>query len=362
MSIRILFFLVISITKGYSQKINYKAEFDNVLHSEYSVGYSYNRILAKAHRNNSHHFLEIGYFINANNILGNTEISFEIIQSLIKSAKKSNDGYYRWNAKINSNDRNYSQNGKEFMLFEGYLFRYIAEFMYYNQQLVFEDPQFIRNVFLKWYSHSIELHEDNSSFYGLRLHIGSHWATVAMYLTKLDPANISIYESYLNQYNKQLRESLNVVMYNNIECYVWNSTYISNPVNNIKNRNIKPQVQDVSHGNHIVQYVFDAYRLDIGGWTEKDLLRFLNTLKEVIWNDEKKPSDYVDGSYNHSNIKTGWKQSDGWMKLMLHFKNYALYEHYDSYYSNNKKKVNTHYPNIQYFAIMAKFDDLNKNK
>src|SRR5699024_6709323 len=148
----ILIFLFLTLSYGaFSQTTNYLNEFNNVLNAEYSIGYSKKRIASKSIRNNAHHFLEIGYFINANNLLGNKDISYEIIQNIIRSSIKKN-GEYNWIVTaISPNDRNFSQKGKEFMLFEGYMFRYIAEFQYLYPEKTLENPSFVKENFLKWY-------------------------------------------------------------------------------------------------------------------------------------------------------------------------------------------------------------------
>src|SRR5699024_6634937 len=237
----------------FSQTQDYLFKFNDVLNAKYSIGYSKKRIDSKSKRNNAHHFLEIGYFINANNLLGNKDISYEIIQNIIKSSTKKN-GEYSWIVTdISPNDRNFSQKGKEFMLFEGYMFRYIAEFQYLYPNKILEDPSFVKEIFFKWYEKSNNSHGDASSLFGLRLHIESHWATVASYLTKLDPENASIYKGVIRKFDDQLRKSLKLIKINGKECYIWNSTYPDKFVNNLRKRNIEPRVQDVSHGNHIVK-------------------------------------------------------------------------------------------------------------
>lgn len=341
-----------------SQSLDYGSEFSKVFEADYSVGYSEKRISAKSKRNNAHHFLEIGYFINANNIMGNKENSYEIIQNIINSVPQNQ---YKWIVtSISRNDRNYGQKGKEFMLFEGYMFRYIAEFQYRFPDMALKDPNFVRNVFSKWYKESQGRHGDASSLYGLRLHIGSHWATVASYLSKMDPENQQMYKTFIDTYDAQLKKSLKIIEVNGKECYVWNSTYADSFVNNLKNRKKEIHVQDVSHGNHVVQYVIDSYELGSDTWTKRDLELFANTLKEIIWKDKSRPSDYVDGTFSDGGSKTGWKQSDGWMKLMLVLGDSELFDIYDAYYRANTKQVNTNYPNIQYFAIMALYQQ-NKN-
>ncbi|WP_277632263.1 hypothetical protein [Avrilella dinanensis] len=346
--------------KSYSQDIDYLSEFNKVLNSEYSVGYSKKRIESKSKRGNSINFLELGYYINSNNIILNKDNSYVVIQNIISSSLK-NESQYKWIVtSVSESHSNYSEKGKEFMLYEGYLFRYIAEFQYLYPNRFLSDPDFTKNNFFKWYDRSIEKHRDASSLYALRLHIGSHWATVAAYLTKLDSTNTKIYKSFIDEYDKQLKKSLKIVKVNGNECYIWNSTYKENFTNNLKNRKKQTIIQDVSHGSHIVQYVIDSYKLGSSSWSKKDLERFANTLKYIIWKDKSKPSDNVDGTIGAESTGSGWKQSDGWMKLMNVLNDEELYEIYDNFYNENINKINMNYPYIQFLANMAVYQQNNK--
>lgn len=351
----ILILLCVFSLEVCSQSLNYSKEFINVLDAGYSVGYSEKRIASKSKRKNSHNFLEIGYFINANNIRGNKEASHRVIQNIINYAPKDNNQYKWIVTEINNNDRNVAQKGKEFMLFEGYMFRYIAEFQYQYPDMTLADTDFVESVFSKWYNESVRRHGDASSLYGLRLHMGSHWATVASYLVKLNPSKEAFYRDFIDVYDRQLKKSLKIREVNGKKCYVWNSTYVDKFVNNLKKRKNEVIVQDVTHGNHVVQYVVDSYRLGFGTWTKQDLEMFANTLKEIIWKDKKRPSDFVDGSFSDTGSHTGWKQSDGWMKLMVLLDDRELFNIYDNYYRANSKQVNTFFPNIQYFAVMEAY-------
>src|SRR5690554_907842 len=345
--------------KSYSQDIDYLSEFNKVLNSEYSVGYSKKRIESKSKRGNSINFLELGYYINSNNIILNKDNSYVVIQNIISSSLRSSD-LYKWIVtSVSESHSNYSEKGKEFMLYEGYLFRYIAEFQYYFPNIPLKDFYFSKKNFNKWYDRSIARHNDASSLFGLRLHIGSHWATIALYLIELDPQNKELYKSFIDKYDSQLKKSLEIIKVDNNECYVWNSTYPEKFVNNLKNRNIGEIVQDVSHGSHIVQYVIDSYKLGSEVWTETDLRRFANTLKYIIWQDRLNPSDNVDGTYKTGISTSGWKQSDGWMKLINVLNDKELFDIYDAFYKNNINNINKNYPYIQFFANMAIFQSNN---
>lgn len=348
--------------KASAQQVSYLSQLNKTLKSEYSTDYSEKRISSKSKRANSIFFLEIGYFINSNNIVGNKDISYDIIENIIQSSPK-NGNQYKWTVKdVSSTSQNYSQKGKEFMLYEGYMFRYIAEFQYKYPDKKLSDPDFVKDTFFKWYNQSKKQFGDASTLYGQRLHIGSHWATVAAYLSKIDSKNKKQYSSFVDAYDKQLKKALKIVNVNGKECYTWNATYSESFTNLLKKKKKETLVQDVSHGNHVVQYVIDSYNLGSDMWTKKDLERFANTLKYLIWKNESAPSDLVDGtSSKDKHAKgTGWKQSDGWMKLMVALNDKKLYEIYDAFYKKESSKVNKFYPNIQYFAVMSLYQTKKK--
>jgi len=357
---KIVFLLCLVYLNAQAQRIDYLSKFENTLSAGYSEAYSQKRISSKSTRGNSIFFLEIGYYLNSNNMLGKQDISYKVIQNIIESSTSHNN-QYRWIVKdVSPQSRNFSQKGKEFPLYEGYLFRYIAEFQYLYPNKILYDPHFARSNFLKWYNRSLADHGDASSLYGLRLHIGSHWATTAAYLLKIDSENARTYASFIDLYDKQLKKSLKIVNVRGNECYIWNSTYNDRFTNVLKKRKKEAIIQDVSHGNHIVQYVVDSYKLGSSSWTKKDLERFANTLKFIIWQDRSKPSDNVDGTYDsETKVSSGWKQTDGWMKLMNILDEKQLFEIYDSFYNTHSRKLNTNYPYLQYYANMAIFQKNN---
>ncbi len=338
----------------FAQKANYLKKFESVLASDYSIDYSTSRIVSKSKTGNAIHFFELGYFINSNTILENFNYNDDVINNILSKAHKGIAEYEWIVTDVSKQSQNYSMKGKEFILYEGYLFRYIAEYLYKNPNSKVSDKDLVKKTFFKWYNKSLTENGDASLLYGIRLHMGSHWATVALYLTKLDPENISIYKKFIDEYNLQLKNNLKLIPVEKKHCYIWNSTYSNAFSNILKKRKKEVVVQDVSHGNHVVQYVIDSYNLEYGFWSKEDLNFFKNTLTSLIWKNKNKPADFVDGSFSKSN-GMGWKQSDGWMKLMNVLKDKELYVIYNDYYKTNGTKIDKFYPNIQFYANMHTF-------
>ena len=108
-----------------------------------------------------------------------------------------------------------------------------------------------------------------------------------------------------------------------------------------------------------MQYVIDSYKLGSVVWTETDLQCFTNALKYIIWQDRLNPSDNVDGTYKIGLSTSGWKQSDGWMKLTNVLNDKELFDICDAFNKNNINNINKNYPYIQFLANMTKFQSNN---
>src|SRR5690606_25058642 len=135
--------------------------------------------------------------------------------------------------------------------------------------------------------------------------------------------NLRKYRSFYRRFNNALRSNLKFKKTRTVESYYsWNSTFdepYTRGTKQLKSKNqYKNSIQDVAHGNSIIQYVISSYELGLNDWTRTDIRRFSNTLKFSIWNGAKGEfADNVEGTKSEAaSIRgTGWYQSDGWMKL-----------------------------------------------
>lgn len=340
---------------------DFKILFKNSIQNP-SSNYYYGKMYKNAESGNALRFLELGYFFNSINeyyLKTGDKSFFQYSQNIINKLKNSSQKLPTGNKWVvnfaRKTDTNYEMLNKEYLLYEGYMFRYIAEFVYINYKnntSYKENLQFVKSNFDKWYERDAKQFGGSAEMFGLRLHMGSHWATVSMYLYKM--TSDRKYLNFFNSFNKQVKDNLITIDVNGNPCYIWNSTYKTR-FNNLlsqKNRKYNSEKQDVSHGNHVVQFIIDAYKLGMGNWTENDINKLINTLKYIIWKNESIPTDNIDGSSNLKKLinGTGWKQSDGWMKLMQFDK--SLYPIYDSYFKNNRKKIETFNPFPQYYINM----------
>ena len=319
--------------------------------------YSYKEIFKFSKSNNAYNFIAIGYFINANNIMYKKtkdkkylEYNITVIESMILKNNKANYIKNKWVMNVSSKNQNSVVNGKEHLISEGYFFRYLGEFL----DILKKDKIYTEyhTTILESLVYSFNKWEDKSksSLFHQRFHIGANWAVVSLYLDKF--TNEQKYKDFYKTFDSQLKKALTKIILNGKECYVWNSTYPEKFTKSLKNLKKYPtKIQDVTHGNHVVNYIITSYNLNIGVWNREDLSTFGNTVKYIIWNSQTKSfSDNVDGtqSANGETKTTGWKQSDGWMKLVPY--NKSIKNIYELYYKENKEKINKSSLCLQYLA------------
>ncbi|WP_334126839.1 hypothetical protein, partial [Empedobacter brevis] len=205
--------------------------------------------------------------------------------------------------------------------------------------------------FKKWKDRSFEKYDDYSLLFHQRLHTGANWGIVAMYLKKYDNKNSKMYSTYINQFDDQLEKALILKTEGGKKYYTWNSTYPEKFCKGlIKIKNYKPVIQDVSHGNHVVLYLLKAKELNNTNWKDFNFTYLSNTLKLKILKDDY-ISDNVDGTNtNDKNLSgSGWKISDGWLKLI--YKDKTLSPLFQSSLSNYQNKINGSFLESQFNSI-----------
>lgn len=260
------------------------------------------------------------------------ELQVQLIENLISTSRESGqidenqspfkDGYRTWVSKRDNGTLN-----QEVSLYEGYVFFYIAQFLYYskqkswyansklNQKRWMDILAFVENnIWTKWYERCLPV-KGNHYWYFLRgrTHMGSHWAGVAMYLHDLSQNEEIKNQTRLlvDQYDTLLKRNLKI----RGRGYVWNSTY--DKVEGTYASEVSEDIiQDVSHGNHVVSYIVAAYEFGNPNWSEADISRLAYTLREFVYDDMRGVfRDNVDGTDDPS--RPGWGNfvADGWVKL-----------------------------------------------
>lgn len=328
----IVLFLTTSVTVAQTK---YKDIYDDYIHSEAIGGEQ--SILDKVDAHTSRFFILISYYIDANNIMYKKtgEIKYlKLNNTVITHFKQQQKKKGTFKARFYSNERAYALNGKESILMEGYLYRYLAN--YYHIILELKDKiirennldtdfSFVENRFIEWYHRSVRSREDDSFLQGIRIHMGANWATTALFLNQIanNQQYKEVYKDFLQRYNTQLKKLFKATEVNGMKTCVWNSTYAEAFTSKLKERygriGKEVQIQDVAHANLVVEYILSAYQLGYGGWTKHEITLLANTLKCVIYKDEKNVfSDYIDGTFGEAKYVSGSgvKQSGGWMKLM----------------------------------------------
>lgn len=370
----------IGITKNvpFESDPNFKLKFSLAISDSKNINFS-GKVNQIASRGNSLDFLYLSYNIDARNTMfkATQDISYlrqnyAIISNILNAGKVDGTNQFRWLA--HSQLPKYkSVNNTQVLLYEGYLFRYICDYEYLIEKNIKKPGiaqlripvSYLESVFLKWYNKSMTQFNDDSKQQHMRTHIGSHWATVAMFLYKLttDSSNKKIYSSFFTRYDKALKNNFKTYDTDQIQCYSWNSTYDEPFTNQQKAAAIEKQasshIQDVAHGNHIIQYILHAHELGLNDWSTHDIQLLANTLKFKIWNEDSFTfADYINGSsaLSKESQNTGWKQSDGWMKLMFYDK--SLFAIYSSFYEKNSTFLDKTYFNLQFYANFARFKEL----
>jgi hypothetical protein len=316
--------------------------FDSIFSAKKSNGFSEkSKALKLSKSGNSYDFMELRASLGSlNSMIFETNdkhlIDFQknSIDNIINSSKYSyliadnkgfNDFYKGWISL--TKDKCYHE---EVILYEGYSFFYITEFLFYlkksgwinrssqNKEWWKKKVSFIEeHIWNKWSVRSLKARGNRYSiFLSSRTHKTSHWAGIALYLSRMS-SKIKIKKEcqiLVNQFDLLLKRNLkkNPKI---ASAYIWNSTF-----DLVKNTNAKTAkssiIQDVSHANHLVSYIVAAYETGNKNWTIKEINTLCSTLKNVVYNKQKNTFyDNVDGTYDK--LRPGWGnfQADGWVKL-----------------------------------------------
>lgn len=329
-----------------------------------SKSYGLQKMELSSKSKNTYNFMALGYFINANNNMYLKTKDKKYIDTNISVIKpilidtNSNTSYQKngWVMNVGKGNQNAVVNGKEHLISEGYFFRYIGEFLdiltknelYTNYQPAIKNG--LKYSFNKWKARSFSQYGDYSLLFHQRLHTGANWAVVALYLMKYDESNKNSYSVFVNQFDQQLKKALILnKSTGSVFYYTWNSTYpdaFCKALQKIKN--YKPVIQDVSHGNHVVLYLIKAKELRNANWTDFNFSYLCNTLKLKILKGDS-IADNVDGTTNPSVQNTGWKISDGWMKLI--YFDASLYPLVEKNLTNYSNKINNSSLELQFNSI-----------
>jgi len=219
------------------------------------------------------------------------------------------DNYLGW---VGGSDS--GRDGQEIVLWESCGWRYVTKLLrimkkkglhtnanystQFNQILSFTEE----NIWDKWYNRG----SNQQYLYRSRTHMTAHWGYIALNLYGLTSNSVrkTQCQQVFTKINNDLLSNLQNVSPN---AYFWYATWGTS----------SGEVQDVSHGNHVLSYICEAYQQGVF-WTDAHMIKFKNTLKEIIWHeDECDFADFVNGTfgavdgYDH----TGRNQGDGWIKL-----------------------------------------------
>ncbi|WP_241759216.1 hypothetical protein [Pyxidicoccus parkwayensis] len=268
----------------------------------YNLGYAIDGDTAMYRATGKTQYLDRA-LLYVNNMVNHAKVSSSLPKSQFK------DAYLGW-ASARSDTL-----GQEVPLFESYCWRYVTRMLrviretpalygnatyraQYDKLLAFTE----KNIFDKWYKRGA-----NAYVYRNRTHMASHWAFIAMDLSRMttDAARKATYLTVFNNINRDLPNSTSSLRqqlragFVATPAYFWSAEW---------GATARPG-QDVAHGNNVIAFVVEAH--DAGmEWTDDDMRKFIGTFNSAIWPSATKFANYVDGS----GAGNGWF-NDGLMKL-----------------------------------------------
>lgn len=250
--------------------------------------------------------------------------SLKIIQNVIHASIVSRelprsqfkDSYRGW---ANHSHEENGDDGKEYPLFESFLWRYVSSFL----RIVYESPDLMAqpmykeayknilefteiNIYQKWKSRGL------NHIYRANTHMFSHWARICLNLwiiTKNDEYKV-VADDFTRLLTNQLHTNLHAS-----DSYWWDARWIEGKRTILqrlfsdRSRYRAMKGQDVPHGNAVVAFMIEGYELGLY-FNSRDIRRLINTFMNVVWKDNDVIAEFLDGSGNSYG-----KISDGFMKL-----------------------------------------------
>ncbi|MCC6287671.1 MAG: hypothetical protein IT249_07285 [Chitinophagaceae bacterium] len=255
------------------------------------------------------------------------------IDTLIAQAATSNtiqgnryeykDNFKGWIYKTNDGELF----GMEVPLSEGYIMRYLFEFIYLAKKygVVENNAEWCRktltwlteNEWTKWRSRSIrQFGKPNTLFLRVRLHMGAHWAAVALLLNKMTSVD-SIREqtkSVVEQYDLLAKRGF---IKNDFDggAAMFSQTY-GNTKNTDAQESAVSVIQDVSHANHFISYIVLANQLGCESWNDAKITEMANLDKNILYKGDYTFWDLINGTEDPKRAGNwGNYQADGWLLL-----------------------------------------------
>ncbi len=264
------------------------------------------------------------------------EKSIELINNCIDKAVLSStlpnsqykDGYCAW---ANYSHTEKIDDGKEYALFEAFLWRYVTttlKIIYRNNlqdNNKFDDDYTkildfsITHIFKKW------MGRGKKNFYTINTNMSSHWALISLNLWVI--TKDKKYKNVVDDFNEKLENHF----VSSKDSYSWTSYW--NP------KKYSAKIQDVSHGNAEVNYIIECSK-EKNCFSQLKIQKLINTLNSNILNNSQ-TSLYIDGS----GLGKG-RILDGFLKLgrysrslqddLTHLELYEETEYYKhcQYYAN----------------------------
>ncbi len=259
-------------------------------------------------------FYNLAYYIDANvtmfKVTSNNKYidrAIEYTLDMIDASNFSNkiyssqfkDEYKGW---VNYTAPNYMNDGKEYPLFESYIWRYVTDLLvelkikklYLNKiysNIYIKILNFTEiNIYDKWSCRGIK------NLYRSNTHMMSHWVKISLNLFLLtnNEKYLPIITDFIEKFNCQKE----FFYLNNKILYKWKADW-----------NKQGNYQDVGHGNAVIDVLIAIYENNLGV-SYSEIEQLVDLFTNVIWIDKTTFANFVDGS----GFGKGWF-TDGFIKL-----------------------------------------------
>ncbi len=317
----ILFFLITTFSHSQLKTVEqWKSDFDSNTSED-----TRNLLLSNSNDDDDNYYLDFSVYTNMYEATGDEsylDFAVQLFENKVAQSSLMSDGYYGWLRDEDNSHGGITSGGHgidntEISLSQTRGFGRTAARMFWilnkaKDYLIKGANQnrydinyawFKRNICEKWRLRGL------GNIYRIRTHMMAHWAYIGYFMNEIEPN--SIYRKWYDDFNKDIsdgaysgnmRNQLVEIHLVGGEGYKWSGEW-----GNTTNTN------DVNHANAEVELmVIGAEYGDY--WTYSDIEKITRTFKQVIFVNEIKGTEYIDGTVDTDNDpRQVWAQ--GWLKL-----------------------------------------------
>lgn len=262
----------------------------------------------------------------------NIELINNCIDKAVLSSKLPNsqhkDEYCAW---ANYTHTEKINDGKEYALFEAFVWRYVTTTLKIIYRNNLQDDYNIDNDYTKILDFSIThifkkwMERGKKNIYTINTNMSSHWALISLNLWII--TKDKKYKNVVYDFNEKLKNHF----ISSSDSYIWASYWDA--------KKYSAKIQDVSHGNGEVNYIIECSKENIS-FSQLEIQKLINTLNSNILNNNQ-TSLNIDGSgFGKGRILDGFlklgRYSRSLQDELTHLELYGETEYYKhcQYYAN----------------------------